>query len=169
VALVAGTKQTITGLCLFAVTRNMGTGSTPGRVITYIDRETLDAIDPDWHMATPNANVNFYTMDPRDPKTFYVFPPQPANTSQQVEIIQGIAPTPLSSLADNIPFDDTYEGALVDYVMYRAMQKDAESGNSERAMAHYQAFQNVLGVKVRTEATYSAAGKEAVAAQGEKS
>jgi hypothetical protein len=42
---------------------------------------------------------------------------------------------------------------MLDYMLYRAYSKDAEyAANAQRAVAHFQAFQNALGVKSQTEA-----------------
>lgn len=155
--LTAGsTKQTIpaTGVQLLGVVRNMGpTGSTPGRAITGIDRNVLDVTLPTWHSdANAAGEVKHYMFDPRDPKTFYVYPKAPA-TALYVEVVMAINPTALASLASNIAFDDVYETPLIDYVLYRAFSKDSEhTANQQRAASHYQAFQNALGLKSRGEA-----------------
>jgi hypothetical protein len=49
--------------------------------------------------------------------------------------------------------DDIFANALLDYVLYRASTKDAEqAANAQRAVAHYQAFQNALGVSAQVNA-----------------
>jgi hypothetical protein len=55
--------------------------------------------------------------------------------------------------AETIRIDDTYANALQDYILYRAYTKDAEQqGNAARAVAHFQAFQNALGVSAQANA-----------------
>ena len=151
----SSTKQTIpaTGIQLMEVVRNMGAdGLTPGRVITGIDRSVLDGTIPNWHSNANTAGViTHFTFDPRDPKTFYVYPKAPA-TALYVELLISINPTQLASMASNIAYDDIYETVLIDYVLYRAYGKDSKhTSNMQRSTNHYQAFQNALGLKSRGE------------------
>jgi len=46
-----------------------------------------------------------------------------------------------------IGIDDIYANALMDYMMYRAYQKDSEFANLNRAAVYYQAFTTSLGIK----------------------
>lgn len=155
VALVAGTKQSIpaAGIQLLDVIRNMGTGgSTPGRAITRIDREILDEQRPNWHTETASAETKHFTFDTRDPKRFYVYPPQHA-TPGRVEIVYASSPTNLLALGSTISLDDIYSGPLLDYILYRAYSKDADLTPSapQRAVAHYNAFLSALGAKSQVE------------------
>lgn len=152
--LVAGTKQTIptAGISLIQVVRNMGTaGTTPGRAITYVNREILDVTNPDWHSSTPNATVKHYAADVRDPKTFYVYPPQPGTNMNQVELIYSTNPTSLGALSNNISLDDVYETLILDYILYRAYSKDSETANAQKADYHYQTFLRALTSKSQGE------------------
>lgn len=163
VQMMAGTKQALPagGLVLIDVVRNMGAdGATPGRAITGVQRDVLDTVSPDWHSASANAVAKHYVYDVRDPKNFYLYPPQPPATTQRVEIVYSVAPTELTATSDVISVDDIYEGCLIDYLLYRAYSKDAEfAGNGERAVAHFQAFQSALGVKLKGEAGITPAMK----------
>lgn len=153
--LAAGTKQTIPtdGVSLVDVVRNLGTdGSTPGNAIRLVTREILDAQVNNWHAATPAATVKHFTYTPLDPKTFYVYPPQPASGQGYVEIIYSAAPTDAAANG-TITLDDIYTTALLNYVLYRAYSKDAEyAANTQLATAYYQAFQALLQGKVGAEA-----------------
>lgn len=153
VALVAGTKQSIpaAGVRFIDMRRNMGAnGSTPGRVIRQVAMSILDAEHPDWHSMTASAAVQHFAFDIRDPKTFYVYPPQPATGMGYVEIIYSQLPAALAATTDSIGIDDIYANILVDYMLYRAYSKDTDyAGNVQRATAHYQAFATALGVKTK--------------------
>lgn len=156
VALVAGTKQTIpsSGIQLLDVIRNMGTGgSTPGRAITRTDREILDEQRPNWHTETASAETKHYTFDERDPRHFYVYPPQ-ASSPGQVEMVYSASPTDLAALTSTLTLDDIYSGPLLDYVLYRAYSKDADLTPTapQRAVAHNNAFMSALGAKVQVDA-----------------
>lgn len=164
--LVAGSKQTLAAshIRLMTVVRNMGIdGATVGRAIRPVAREVLDASRPDWHSANPNAEVKHAIYDYRDPKTFYVFPPQPTGAGAQnyVELVASTAPADCTingvggGLTDStISLDDVYANALIDYQLYRAYLKDAQyAGNANRATAHYNAFLQSLGIKTRVDLT----------------
>lgn len=155
-ALVAGsTKQTLPAdaVVLIDVVRNMGAaGTTPGRVIRIVSREILDAQYPDWHSAiNTTGDIRHFTFDPRDPKTFYVYPKAPA-TEHHVEIAYASVPATVNDSGGTIGVDDIYANALVDYMLYRAYSKDAEyAQNSQLAVAYYTAFATTLGIKTSSD------------------
>jgi len=150
--LSAGTKQTITGIQVLDVVRNMGTnGTTPGRAIRLIEREVLDAGQPDWHSSAQSAVVKHFTYEENDPKTFYVWPP--STGTSYAEVIYSAAP-PAAVLGGTLSIDDIYQGAVLDYVLYRAYQKDAEyAADPARASGHYAAFLSAIGGREKAEKT----------------
>lgn len=156
--LVPGTKQNLPadGTTLIGITRNMGTtGTAPGNVIRMTTREVLDSQIPNWHTTAANATALHYTYSLAEPKTFYVYPPQPATGMNQVEVVYAGAPTDVG-INDVIRLDDLYMTALINYVMYRAYSKDAEfAANVQLAAAYYQAFVGLV--------TGKAAGETSVA------
>lgn len=152
VDLVAGTKQAIpaTGICLLDVIRNYGPKASPapGAAISRVSRHVLDSALPDWHIDRANATVKNFVFDVRDPKHFYVYPPQPVATTQTVEAVISVAPTEAVTDAATLDLDDIYENVLLDYVLYRAFGKNA-TGTPERSAAHYQAFVGALTGKTQ--------------------
>lgn len=149
IPLVAGTKQTIPAghIQLLYISRNMGTGATPGRVIRLVDRDIMDAQMPGWHSDTANATVRHYMVDDQTPANFYTYPPVPASPSVVVEGACSVSPTDCTANG-NITLSDIYANALVDYVLYRCFRKDSEdAGNAQLAIAHYQAFERGIGIK----------------------
>lgn len=127
VKLVAGTRQTLPsdGWLLLGVIRNMGTGgATPGRAIRIISRELLDGYNPNWHTDTASDITKNYIYDLQDQAAFYVYPPSTGNN--YIELNYSKQPVDLSAETQVIPIFDVYQGALVDYVLYRACSKDAE-------------------------------------------
>ena len=152
IALVAGTKQALPagGIVLIDVIRNMGTGSTPGRAVRREDKAMMDTIAPDWHTSTAGGVVHYYMVDSRFPKTFYVYPPQPA-VPTYIEIVYSVAPS-LAVTGGNITLDDIYRAVLLDYICYRAFSKDNEVGDAGKASFHMQAFLNSMGLKTNGDA-----------------
>lgn len=153
--LVPGAYQTIPsdGVRLIDVQQNMGLGgATPGRVVREVGRTALDAIDPDWPNARANVTTKHYCFDPRTPKIFTVYPPQPLAPAS-VRLSYSAVP-PQVSLASSIPVDAIYEPALLDYVLYRCYSQDAEHvGPTGRATLHFQAFVSSVGGKEQVDGT----------------
>ena len=155
VKLAGGTKQALPadGILLIDVVRNLGTdGATPGRSIRIVMREILDAQIPDWHASPVNTTVKHYVFSPLDPKTFYVYPPQPSAAQGHVELVYGAAPTD-ATFTGQIALDDIYQNVLIDYILYRAYSKDTEyAADQNRAAAHQSAYIAALTGKAKVEA-----------------
>lgn len=154
----AGTKQTLptNGAKLIEVVRNAAPTSAK-KSVRMTNREILDAQTPGWHNISGSVDILHFMYDPRDPKTFYVYPP--ATTSAQLDIVYAAYPTDITEPADgalytavtgNISLPDIYGNAILDYILYRAYMKDSEyAGNAQRAQAHYAAFNNALGNEIK--------------------
>lgn len=152
IQLIAGAKQTLPVDALRAIefVRNMGaTGTTPGAAIWPIDRKDMDAYWPNWSSDTANVVVQHALYNAEDDnETFYVWPPQPATGMNQIEIIYAKTPAYLTATTQNITLSDYYRNPLLDYVLYRAFNKDAEYANqADRSARHYKAFADFLGIK----------------------
>lgn len=144
--LVAGTKQSIPadGSRFLDAIRNINADNSPARAVRVVEREVLDAQVPDWHSA-PAGTTKHFMFDERTPRVFYVYPPAAAN--QKLELAYAKNPTEITNVNTELTEEDTYAGALTDYLCYRAFSKDVEyAGNAARAGAHYAQFQGILGV-----------------------
>lgn len=152
--LIAGTKQTLPtdGVALVDLPRNLGAdGTTPGNAIRMVSREILDSQLPGWHATTAAAAAKHFVYTPLDPKTFYVYPPQPATGMGYVELVYVASPTD-ATLVSTITLDDIYSSALLNYVLSRAYSKDAEfAANLGLAQGYYTQFQGQLQGKVAAE------------------
>ena len=126
-------------------------GSATGkRAIRIVNVDILNTQEPDWNDPTVSGDaqhgtvVKHYIFDEDDPKNFYVYPGVAGNAF--VEIVYSKTPTDLSSASSNLDIDDIYGNAVIDYVLFRAYQKDSEyAGNAQRAQTHYQLFLNCIG------------------------
>jgi len=156
-SLAAGTKQSIpvNGTKLIDVIRN--TAGTKG-AIRMCAREILDAQSPGWHNLTGVTEIKHFMFDPRDAKTFYVYPPA-ASTGASVELVYSALPTDVTepaagtdytAVSGNISSPDIYGNVLQDYILYRAYSKDSQyAGNDARAQARYAVFANALGIEIK--------------------
>lgn len=140
-------------LRLLSIYRNSNPTSKP---ITNIERRVLDDQIEDWH-GTTGTNVEHYVYDPLDPKVFYVYPHTTASDAT-IEIVYSSAPTDItisdfSSSTTVISLDDVYANAILDFMLYRAYQKDTEyAGDLQRSGVYLQSFQNSLGIKNQVDA-----------------
>lgn len=129
------------------------------RAIRQTEQGTLDGLIPDWRRRRPTSLLERWAFDDRNPREFVVYPP--AETGTTVEIIYSQAPAghdPDSGAvgADEIKLPSAYEPAILDYMLYRAYNKDADSqANSNRAVAHFQAFVGGLTGKAQSDSASS--------------
>ena len=151
--LVAGSKQSLpsTGLRLIDVIRNVN-----GKAVTQVDRQILDETLPNWHETEAGSDgIEHFIYDPADPKNFDVYPKGTAD--MDLEIVYSSAPADqtianFSTDTSTITLDDIYANCILDYILYRAYQKDSEyAGNAQRSMMHYQGFSNALGIKTQAD------------------
>ena len=160
----AGARQVLTStfanaLRLIEVVRNTATTSAKGAV-RIVNRRMLDDQRRNWYAETQTVDIQHYMFDPRLPKEFLVYPP--ATTAARLEVIYSSVPTAHTlteaqlintATTEVIRLDDSYANALLDYMLYRAYSKDADyAANANRAVAHYQAFQNALGASAQANA-----------------
>lgn len=104
-------------------------GTTAQGPITYVEKDVLDRFDPDWEydttIKTDAANFfEHYCHDPREPKAYYLYPPQNA-ANKKVAIVYADNPTAITSLAETWPLGDEYINAGVQYIVYRCLTKEA--------------------------------------------
>ena len=148
-------KQSLpaTALRLLSIYKNASPTTKP---ITNIERRVLDDQIEDWY-GTTGTNVEHYVYDPMDPKVFYVYP-HTTSSSATISIVYSSSPANITisnftSDTTVISLDDVYANAILDYMLYRAYQKDTEyAGDMQRSAMYLQSFQNSLGVKNQVDA-----------------
>ena len=148
VSLASGTEQTVpaTSTRFMDAICNINPDNSPGRAVRVCERELLDVQDPDWHTRAPGTPRQ-YMFDERYPRIFHVTPPAAAGA--KLKIVTAITPVDIA-LGDinttELTDEGDYAGALIDYVAFRAISKDAEyAGNAGRAATFYNRFVQVLG------------------------
>jgi hypothetical protein len=157
VQLVAGTKQSIPadGHSFVRLARNMGAaGTAPGRVPRQIPLATMDMQNPGWHSAATGTVVMEYVYDDRDPRTYYVSPPQPASGMHFVDQVYYGIPADMTTETGStgiIAIDDIYKTALVEMMLFFAYMKEAERQNPAAANAHRDEALLLLGAKNKSE------------------
>lgn len=140
---------------LIEITRNVAIASLK-KAVRLVPRQILDAQTPGWHAITPVVDVLHYMFDPRDPRTFYVYPP--ASSAAELELMYSAYPTDIVEPADgalygavtgNLSLPDIYADDVLNLIMYRAYSKDSEyAGNAERAAGYLGVGKASLGEEI---------------------
>lgn len=153
--LAAGVRQQLptNGVKLLNVSHN--TGANAGlAAITPCERSMLDAYTPGWRNGIQRGVVQHTMYDAMEPRFFDVYPPALAGT----KVFANYAATPadLTMANQNINVADTWENALLDYVLFRAFSMDAEAADAtQRALAHLQLFNGTTGAEIKATAGVS--------------
>ena len=147
VSLVAGSRQSLPAgsVKLIDVTNN---ASGTKEAIRQIPRQSLDDQTPGWHGLAGVLTIKHYMYDPRDPRSFYVYPPAAVGAS--VNAVYAVYPTDIvepatgldyTAVTGTINVPDIFGNAVLDFILYKAYSKDSDyAGNAQRAAAHYGAF-----------------------------
>lgn len=127
-----------------------------GRAVRLVDRAQLDLHNPDWHRTPQAKTVLHYCYSDLDPKRFLVYPPNDGTGC--VDITYSATPPEIATEASLISLDDIYQDALLDYCIYRALNKDAEyAADPQRAAASFANFAAALDGKATHERAESPA------------
>jgi len=121
--------------------------SASTRVSVDEARKFLDDLIPGWHGETASDLVKYFVYEPEvEKRTFYVYPPQPAQNPGTLEASVSVMPTDLAAIENAISVNDEYASDLVDYVCHRAFGKDSKHASSGRSESHLKMFLASLGV-----------------------
>lgn len=152
--LVDGVEQSIPaqGWKLLSVLHNVAADGTRGRAITLITRDELNAIDLNWPAADGRDVTRHYAVDEDNPRAFEVWPAAIAGNKVRVNI--AALPADCATLESPIDLSDIYEGALVDWVCFRAYNQDSDDAqDGSLANVHLQSFMTALTGKTQADAS----------------
>ena len=144
--LIAGARQSLPpdAVALIDVIGNINTDGSQGAQIFMCERKALDAFMPKWQSTSQKTVIQNAMYDPKDRKTFYVYPPVAAGT--KIELVHSYLPNEATDAnSDDIALDPQYFTPLLDYVLWRAFSKDSENPASKaRAESHSSAYQSAI-------------------------
>jgi hypothetical protein len=135
---------------------NMGTtGLVPGRATSIIDMDMLSSVRPNWPADTAVSVVKHFMYDEKDPKSFWVSPPQPASNQGYVLAVYNSIPTDVASYAADAPISlaDEYRPALLNWILFKAYSRDTDTANANAALQYHDAFLQSLGLHQQQEAS----------------
>lgn len=155
ITMVAGTRQSLPGGAVKLIDITNNTGGTK-EAMRQVSRRSLDEQTPGWHGLAGVTTLKHFCYDPRDPRSFYVYPPA-AGAGAAVNAIYAVYPADIAEPAaggdyttviGSITAPDIFGNALLDFILYKAYSKDSEyAGNAGRASAHYSAFMASVGAE----------------------
>lgn len=144
----------------------VGEDTLDGRAVRRAERKLFDEHHPDWQIDTfmpYSVEAQYLLDDPLDHRGFLV---APGNTGTgKIRILAAVRPAAVPPANPNpalqasytsaaLSVDPIYHNAIVDYVVFRCLNKDiAVPGTAERAQAHYAAFAQAIGLKQASEST----------------
>lgn len=154
--LVAGYKQSLpaNGTKLIDINAN-GTGNNGA--VTLVPSAILDSQMRNWRNIPGTAEILHYTYDPREAKSFEVYPPALATAILDLEysalpddVTEPAAGTTYVDVTGTFAMSDLFANAQQNYILYRCYSKDTEyTANPQRAIAFQQAYANDLGVEIK--------------------
>lgn len=148
--LVGGVKQILpdNAIVLVNMTRNMGSmGMMPGRAIRQTDLDVMTRVRADWMIDPADPVVENFMYDKRDPRRFYVWPPQPT-PGDFVDMVYTASTPVLAVETQAIVVDDTLQTPLYWFVLARAYEKNATRGDTVKSNYYLQLFNQALGLEV---------------------
>lgn len=134
-----------------------------GRAPRPATRRMLSTMRPGWQNEKPGRRLEFYVLDPEQPQDYWLYPP--AEKGSHAEVTYAVTPEQHDTgrLADvsgrPLSVSDRYATALLDFVLYRAFSKDAETqANFQRSQSHYKAFAGMMSGKTEGDAMTAQGG-----------
>jgi hypothetical protein len=129
----------------------MGTnGTTPGRSLRVVSAEAMSAHNPDASDAQQSSVIREYSVDSRMPQVFHVSPPAKAGTWIRLMYLAEPVTIPYPNTPGDyavagtsmqgIGIQDAYGPDLINYIIARALLKDAEGGIAPLAQAYTNLF-----------------------------
>jgi hypothetical protein len=144
VVLVDGAQQSMPANAVDLVTPvcNLAAG-IPTRAIRPVSLMALDRAAPSWRSETPSATTKGVAYDRANGGVFYVTPPAIAGNTIRLGLL--VQPVDLE-FHEDVPVDETYFGALKNYIYFRAFSRDDDhAAQNVRAMSHLEAFKIAIG------------------------
>ena len=174
-------KELRSALRLMEVTRNLPVDTdnaalnTDSNAVRHIDKRQFDDQRRGWTGVAAHKTLQYYMYDERNPKEFYVYP-RPKKFSEsdasRVEVVvsESVDPhtyrvadypggtdpldgtIPEGTTDEVIHLDDIYVEPLIDYIVARCYQKDADyAGNASLVQTHMALFREGLGIKTEAD------------------
>lgn len=144
------------GIQFIKASRNYADGgTTPQGVLRFVEKDALDTFEPTWEYVSAKADgANYfehYCHDSRESTIYYLYP-APAADNKRVAVVYSAIPTAVTVVGDTVPMADNYLNALIQYVIYRALTKEARETLPDAFRQDlWQNYLTALGLQVRAD------------------
>lgn len=160
ITLEEGTLQRVPDdvMQIIRITRNLKDNRPDARLgmrsVSVVDRQTLDAWRPNWHdpEVTPyQVEVKHVIYDDANNRVFYVYPGNvgtgviEAIVTRYPNRIEYIPQTDVDSYTMETGLRPEYDDTLQNYILFRALSKDAPYAEAQMAQVFLQLVANDLG------------------------
>ncbi len=141
ISMQGGTLQELPddGIELIDVTRNF-----TGRVVTQVDKGLLDEAERFWPRATQVPQVEHFTLDPRNPRRYKVFPPN--DGFGMVEVLYGAIPPQVMYDSEEIMIPASYQTPLINFILAKAYMKNSKRQDLGKSQGFLQQWGQGLGL-----------------------
>ena len=161
ITLKEGSRQFIPldGVRLLNVVRNINSDNSIGVAVRLVQREDMDSMSPDWHVAKGTV-VREYMFDSRSPKHFYIYPSVPAGKKLEIEYSSYAADVNIENVIEPLPVDAVFAQPLQELMLYKLLSGDSSNGNT--GASHLQTAMDLLGVKDKADERVSSARRTSI-------
>jgi hypothetical protein len=115
--------------------------------------DMLSSVKPDWPAETASAVVKHFMYDEKDPKAFWVSPPQPAANQGYVLVVYNSIPADVASYSGSaqISLAAEYRPALLNWILFKAYSRDTDEAHANFALQYHDAFLQGLNLTQQIE------------------
>lgn len=143
-SLAAGTKQVLADgdIALLDIYENVVSGM---RIRGPVQRGLLDESARGHPAATPEVDVDNFTIDTRNPTTFDVYPPN--NGTGQIRLLVGRTPAPIAAVGNPIVLADIYEGPMRFFALAECYSENTKRQDMTKAELYEGRALKALGMR----------------------
>lgn len=151
IALVAGPKQALPDTAAYLIDISSNANYAP---VSKVDMALMDSILPAWRTKPQSATIIHFMHDLKDPRVFWVYPPAKDGAGGASVLIEAsmkpvdAVATGATTVTGNLSVQDDMGTAAFNWVMFRALSKNAEHANQINLASGYKAAHDTaLGIE----------------------
>lgn len=143
--LVAGVVQELPsdGLTVIDLIYNNHTG----KVCTQCDMELLQESNRFWPADDPQENVENWAINPKNPRRFYVTPPNTGGSGVALMGSYGAVPPEITDVGDDLSVTDDNQPILVNFMLARAYSKSSKRYDPTKEAFYFNEWKQLVGLK----------------------
>lgn len=144
-SLAAGVAQQLPSDALSLLDVYYNTSGTP---VNEVGRSLMNNVT-NWPASTQQAEVTDWMSDQRDPRRFFVYPPNDGTGS--LLLLYGAIPPALTATSDSLSLVDTYETALWAYTVALALAENTKRQDLAKSDEFLKLFNTMIVGRAQTQ------------------